>query len=175
MCGGPMYYIEKGLKWKWLGMIFAILGAITAIGTGNMIQSNSVALAVTDLIDINPIWSGLVLMIIVGAALIGGIKSIGKVAGVLVPVMAAFYIIGGLTIVILRIEQVPAAFGLIFRSAMSGQAAVGGFAGATVMMAIQMGVSRGVFSSEAGTWKLSDCSSGSEDRYPRAPSSCFHV
>ncbi len=150
MCGGPMYYIEKGMKWKWLATIFAVLGAITAIGTGNMVQANSVALAIADLLHIDPVWSGIALVVVVGVALIGGIKSIGKVAGVLVPTMAVFYIIGGLVIIALKIEAVPAAFGLIFRSAFSGQAAVGGFAGASVMMAIQLGVSRGVFSSEAG-------------------------
>jgi AGCS family alanine or glycine:cation symporter len=150
MCGGPMYYIEKGLKWKWLAVIFAAFGATTAIGTGNMVQSNSVALALQDLLNINPVWSGIGLVIIVGIALIGGIKSIGKVAGILVPAMAIFYIVGGLAIILIKIEAVPAAFGLIFRSAVNGQAAVGGFVGASVMMAIQMGVSRGVFSSEAG-------------------------
>lgn len=150
MCGGPMYYIEKGLKWKWMGVLFAVLAAITALGTGNMIQSNSVALAVADLFDVNPLWTGAILMVLVGAALIGGIKSIGKVAGILVPAMAAFYIIGGLIIIALRIEAIPSAFVIIFKSAFTGQAAIGGFTGATIMMAIQLGVSRGVFSSEAG-------------------------
>jgi len=150
MCGGPMYYISKGLKWKWMGSLFAVLGAITAFGTGNTVQSNSVASAMSDLFNIDPLWTGIGLMILVGCALIGGIKSVGKVAGFLVPGMAAFYIIGGLIIIALRIEAVPAAFVLIFKSAFSGQAAVGGFAGASVMMAIQLGISRGVFSSEAG-------------------------
>jgi AGCS family alanine or glycine:cation symporter len=150
MCGGPMYYIEKGMKWKWLAVIFAIFGAITAMGTGNMVQSNSVALALQDLLNIDPIWSGMGLVVIVGAALIGGIKSIGKIASVLVPAMALFYIVGGLAIILMKIDAIPAAFGIIFRSAFRGQAAVGGFVGASVMMAIQMGVSRGVFSSEAG-------------------------
>ncbi|MCB1083448.1 MAG: sodium:alanine symporter family protein [Simkania sp.] len=150
MCGGPMYYIEKGLRWKWLAVIFAILGAITALGTGNMVQANSVSLALSSFFNVDPVWSGIALVIIVGVALIGGIKSIGKVAGILVPAMAVFYIVGGLIIIALKIEEVPAAFGVIVRSAFNGQAAVGGFAGATVMMAIQLGVSRGVFSSEAG-------------------------
>ena len=150
MCGGPMYYIEKGMKWKWMGILFAILGSITAFGIGNTVQSNSVALAVSELFNIDPIWTGVILMVLVGAALIGGIKSVGKVAGILVPGMAVFYIVGGLIIIALRIEAVPAAFALIFKSAFTGQAAVGGFAGASVMMAIQLGVSRGVFSSEAG-------------------------
>lgn len=150
MCGGPMYYISKGMKWKWMGTLFAVLGALTAFGTGNMVQSNSVALALSDLFQINPIWPGIILMVAVGAALIGGIKSIGKVAGILVPAMAAFYIIGGLIIIVLRIEAVPAAFFMIFKAAFQGEAALGGFAGASIMTAVQLGISRGVFSSEAG-------------------------
>ncbi|WP_420422669.1 alanine/glycine:cation symporter family protein [Simkania sp.] len=150
MCGGPMYYLEKGMKAKWLGVLFAFFAAVTALITGNMVQANSVVLAVQDLFHIQPIWTGLVLMVIVGIALIGGIKSIGKVAAILVPAMAAFYIVGAIIILLIKIQAVPAAFALIFKSAFSGQAAVGGFAGATVMAAIQLGVSRGVFSSEAG-------------------------
>ena len=150
MCGGPMYYIEKGTKQKWLAVMFALFGGITAIGTGNMIQSNSVALAMQDLANFNPVYTGLIFMVLTGVALFGGIKSIGKVSGILVPTMAAFYILGGLAIVLMRAEHVPMAFVHIFKSAFSGQAAAGGFMGATVMMSIQMGISRGVFSSEAG-------------------------
>ncbi|MCH9630371.1 MAG: Amino-acid carrier protein AlsT [Chlamydiia bacterium] len=150
MCGGPMYYIEKGTKQKWLAVLFALFGGITAIGTGNMIQSNSVALAMQDLAHFNPVYTGLIFMVLTGIALFGGIKSIGKVSGILVPTMAAFYILGGIAIVLVRAEFVPQAFAQIFKSAFTGQAAAGGFIGATVMQAIQMGVSRGVFSSEAG-------------------------
>lgn len=150
MCGGPMYYIEKGMKRRWIGVFFAILGSITAFGTGNMVQSNSVALAISDLLNIPPFWSGIFLMITVGAVLIGGIKNIGKVTATLVPVMAVFYIVGGLLIIFLRIEEIPAVFSSIIRSAFSGQAAIGGFAGSSIMTAIQTGISRGVFSSEAG-------------------------
>ena len=150
MCGGPMYYLERGLKSKGLAVLFAVLAAITAIGTGNMVQANSVSSAVQDLFGIDPLWSGIVLMIFTGGALLGGIKSIGKIAGVLVPAMAIFYIGGGLLIIFLKIQYVPDAFWLIVKSAFSGQAAVGGFLGATVMQAVQLGVSRSIFSSEAG-------------------------
>lgn len=150
MCGGPMYYIEKGMHTKWLAVLFAVFAGITAFGTGNMVQANSVALAVSDLFNIHPLWTGLVLMIAVGIALLGGIKSIGKVSAIIVPTMAIFYIVGGLGIIIYKITDIPAAFAMIFRSAFHGHAAIGGFAGASVMTAIQLGISRGVFSGEAG-------------------------
>lgn len=150
MCGGPMYYIDKGMGWKWMGALFAVLGAVAAFGIGNTVQANSVSAALVELFDIPPVWSGVGLMVIVGLALIGGIKNIGRIAGVLVPAMALFYIVGGLIIICMRIEAIPSAFGIILRSAFSGQAAVGGFVGSSLMMAIQYGISRGVFSSEAG-------------------------
>ncbi|MEM7174892.1 MAG: sodium:alanine symporter family protein [Chlamydiota bacterium] len=150
MCGGPMYYLEKGLKMRWLGILFALFGALAAFGIGNLVQSNSVALALTAQIGLSPIWTGIVMMVCVGLALIGGIKSIGKVVAILVPAMAAFYLLGGLFIIAINIQAVPAAFAAMFTAAFSNSAAVGGFAGTTVMVAIQTGVSRGIFSSEAG-------------------------
>lgn len=150
MCGGPMYYIEQGVGSKVLASIFAIFASITAVGTGNMVQANSVSLALQDLIGLHPMITGFGLMFFTGVALLGGIKSIGKIAGYLVPPMALFYIFGGLFIILYRIADVPAAFFLILSSAFSGQAAVGGFLGSTVMLAVQMGVSRSIFSNEAG-------------------------
>ncbi len=150
MSGGPMYYLEKGLGSKSLAVIFAILGAITALGTGNMVQANSVAEAAYELFSISPLYVGIFLFLITGIPLISGIKSISKIAGFLVPSMALFYIIGGLIIILMRIEYVPTALKMIFYTAFNGQAATGGFLGASVMYAIQMGVSRGIFSSEAG-------------------------
>jgi alanine or glycine:cation symporter, AGCS family len=150
MCGGPMYYLERGMKSKFLAVFFALVGAITAIGTGNMVQANSVSTALSDFLNINPWITGIVLAFLTAVALFGGIKSIGKVASYLVPAMAVFYITGGLVILLMKASFIPSAFALIFRSAFTGQAAVGGFAGSTLMLAIQYGISRGVFSSEAG-------------------------
>lgn len=150
MSGGPMYYIEKGMKKKWLAIIFAVCGLLAAVGTGNMVQSNSVALACKELFHLDPFYTGLILLVAIGLSLLGGIKSIGKIASVLIPAMALFYVIGGLFIICFRIALVPEAFLMIIKAAFTGQAAVGGFVGATVMQAIQLGVSRGVFSSEAG-------------------------
>ncbi|MEX0961566.1 MAG: sodium:alanine symporter family protein [Simkaniaceae bacterium] len=150
MCGGPMEYLSRGAKAKWLAVLFSIFGMLAAIGTGNMVQANSVALALHETIDIQPWIVGISLMLATGIALFGGIKSIGKVAGILVPAMAGFYILGGLIVIIMRIDAVPAAFALIFKSAFTKQAASGGFLGSSVMLAIQYGISRGVFSSESG-------------------------
>lgn len=150
MAGGPMYYIEKGLGLKWLGTIFAMLGALAGFGIGNMVQTNSVAEAVNSTFAV-PNWiTGIVLAVLTALVIIGGIKNIGKVAGILVPVMAIFYVLGGLIIIFLNIERLPEAIMLILQSAFSGQAATGGFAGASVMMAMRYGVARGVFSNEAG-------------------------
>ena len=150
MCGGPMYYIEKGMGWKWMGKLFAVFGVITAITFGNMVQTNSVVLAIEEGLGVSPIWAGVALMVLVGITLVKGIKGIGKVNGILVPAMAIFYIAGGLVILGMHVEKIPMAFALIFKSAFVGKAAVGGAVGTSIMMAIQLGVSRSIFSSEAG-------------------------
>ena len=150
MCGGPMYYLERGLKSKKMAIFFAFVGAVTALGTGNMVQANSIAGAMTEMLGIAPITIGIGLALLTGFALFGGIKSIGKVSSWLVPIMAIFYLSGGLIVLLLKFDALPHAFYEIFRQAFTGQAAVGGLAGTTIMMAIQYGVSRSVFSSEAG-------------------------
>lgn len=148
--GGPMYYIEKGLGWKWLAVIFALFGALAAFGIGNMVQSNSVAAALQSSFNLNPWVTGIVLAVVTALVIVGGIKRIGAFTEKLVPFMAAIYIIGGLVIIFINIAKVPAALGLIFSSAFTGKAAVGGFAGATIAQAIRFGVARGVFTNEAG-------------------------
>ncbi len=150
--GGPMYYIKNGLSanWRWLGTAFAIFGAIAGFGIGNMVQANSVAHAMEANLDI-PVWiTGLMMAVLVFLVLIGGIRRIAQVAGKLVPFMAIAYVLGGLVVILANASQVPAALALIVESAFTPVAATGGFAGAAVMLAIQMGVARGVFSNEAG-------------------------
>lgn len=148
--GGPMYYIEKGLNQKWLAYLFAFFGALAAFGIGNMTQSNSIAVAMETSFNIPPLAMGIIVAIAAGAVVIGGLKRIAQVTELLVPFMAAFYILGGLIIIILNIGQLPAAIATIVKSAFTGQAALGGFAGATVMQAMRYGVARGVFTNEAG-------------------------
>jgi alanine or glycine:cation symporter, AGCS family len=147
---GPMYYLEKGLGQKWLGLLFAFFAAVASFGIGNMVQANSVAEPVLTYFGIPKIITGLVIGALVFAVIIGGIKRIGKVASRLVPFMAIFYVLGALAVIVTHIEALPAAFGLIFHDAFTGTAATGGFAGAAVAQAIRFGVARGVFSNEAG-------------------------
>ncbi len=150
--GGPMYYIKNGLgaKWGWLAFLFALFGTVAAFGIGNMVQSNSVADALHTNFSIDKKITGAVIAILAGLVILGGIQRIGAVAGKLVPFMAIVYILGSLAIIISNISEVPAALSLIVDSAFNGSAAAGGFAGAGIMIAIQMGVARGIFSNEAG-------------------------
>lgn len=150
--GGPMYYIKNGLtkKWHWLAPAFAIFGAIAGFGIGNTVQANSVAAVMDSSFGI-PTWvTGVVLMVLVGAVILGGIKRIANVAGKLVPIMAIGYLVCGLIVLAINVDQIGAAISLVFQSAFSPVAATGGFAGAAVWAAIRFGVARGVFSNEAG-------------------------
>ena len=150
--GGPMYYIENGLgaKWKWLAMTFAILGGVASFGIGNIAQSTEVASAMVNLFGLSRPVAGVILAVLVGVVLIGGVKRIGSVTSYLVPVMSVFYILAGLLVLILRVTQIPAAFGLIFKSAFSFKAVGGGVFGYAIIVAMRNGFARGVFSNEAG-------------------------
>ncbi|MBA1279279.1 MULTISPECIES: alanine/glycine:cation symporter family protein [Pseudomonadaceae] len=150
--GGPMYAIKNGLgkKWLWLGGAFAIFGGLAGFGIGNMVQVNSMALALETTFSV-PLWlTGLVTMVVVGLVILGGIKRIGAVAAALVPFMCVAYIIAGIVVLVVHASEIPAAFDLIFTHAFTPIAATGGFAGAAVMAAIRFGVARGIFSNEAG-------------------------
>lgn len=152
--GGPMYYIANGMKNKKAGrviaLIFATFGSLAAFGIGNMVQSNSVAESLEVTFGISNLTVGIGLALLAAFVVIGGIQRIGSVTEKLVPFMAAFYIIGAMAIIARNADQVPYAFGLIFRSAFTGTAAVGGFTGSVMSQAIKFGVARGVFTNEAG-------------------------
>jgi len=150
--GGPMYYIKNGLsqKYHFLAYLFAFFGMIAAFGIGNGVQSNSVAQVLSSEFNISQITIGIIIATLVTLVILGGIKSIGKTTAKLVPIMSALYILGGLYIIFINISIVPDIFLLIVNSAFTTTAATGGFAGATIWMAIRFGVSRGVFSNEAG-------------------------
>ncbi len=150
--GGPMYYIKNGLgqKWAWLGAAFAIFGAIAAFGIGNGVQANGVAQVLEANFGFNTSVTGIVLMVLTGAVILGGITRIGAVAGALVPFMAVTYVAIGLIVLMLNADQIGHALNLVFTHAFTPSAAEGGFAGAAVWAAIRFGVARGVFSNEAG-------------------------
>ncbi|HHY92979.1 MAG TPA: alanine:cation symporter family protein, partial [Firmicutes bacterium] len=148
--GGPFQYIEKGLHAKWLAVLFALFGGLASFGIGNMTQANSVAHAMETSFGVPRLVTGIIVMVITGVVVLGGLKSIVKVTEKLVPFMAIFYILGGIALIVTNFGKLPAALGLIFSEAFTGTAAVGGFAGSTVLMAMTKGVARGVFSNEAG-------------------------
>ncbi|WP_116364008.1 alanine/glycine:cation symporter family protein [Parahaliea mediterranea] len=150
--GGPMYYIRNGLhkRWHWLGYAFAIFGSLAGFGIANTVQSNSVSEILSDSFAIPPLATGLVLMVLVGAVVLGGIRRISTVASWLVPFMALSYILMSVIVLVTHLEYIPHAVSVIVDSAFNGSAAAGGFAGATVMAALRFGVARGIFSNEAG-------------------------
>ncbi|HYF34352.1 MAG TPA: sodium:alanine symporter family protein [Prosthecobacter sp.] len=153
--GGPMYALERGLGFKWLGIIFAIFTCIAAFGIGNMFQANSVVDFLRQHMkpesDTVLRWtSGLVMAAITAAVILGGVKSIAKVCGFLVPIMAVGYVIGCVLILIKNSAVLPQAFADIWDGAFSGQAAVGGFVGAGIREVVRSGIARGLFSNESG-------------------------
>lgn len=150
--GGPMYYIKNGMgeKWAWLGSLFALFGTVACFGIGNGVQINSIAQVLETNFAFSPLIVGLVVMVLAGAVIIGGIKRIGAFAGALVPVMALVYVVGGVIILLMNLDGILPALSMVITEAFTPSSAQGGFAGATVWMAIRFGVARGVFSNEAG-------------------------
>ncbi len=153
MVGGPMVYIAAigdNPFWKYFAMLFAVFASIAAFGIGNMTQSNSVADALSSTFGTPRLAVGITLSIMTAVVILGGVKWIGRVASVIVPLMIFFYCSAALLIIFINIDKVPAAFGLIFHHAINPTAASGGFAGAAVWVAVRMGVARGIFSNESG-------------------------
>jgi AGCS family alanine or glycine:cation symporter len=150
--GGPMYYIKNGLgkRWKPLAFLFALFGALAGFGLANTVQSNTVSQVLFNNFQIPTVASGLVMAFLVALVLLGGIQRIAQVAGKLVPLMTVIYLVSTLLILLMNLPEIPAALVFIVDSAFNGTAATGGFAGATVMLALRMGVSRGIFSNESG-------------------------
>ncbi len=150
--GGPMYYIKNGLGkgWYFLAPMFAGFGAIAGFGIGNTVQANSVAEVMNGTFGVPHLVTGLVLMVLTAAVILGGITRLASVAGKLVPAMAVLYIVAGFAVLIVNFDNVGHAIALIFGQAFTPTAAEGGFAGATIWLGIRYGVARGVFSNEAG-------------------------
>ena len=176
--GGPMYYIENGLgkKWKILGIIFSIFGIFAVFGTGNATQVNTIVASIdTALISFGVMEAGstatlnlilgIVITVLVGMILLGGIKRIGHVAERLVPIMALLYVVLGLGIIIVHIDNLPTAFSSIVKGAFNPSAVTGGVVGAA-FVAVQKGVARGIFSNEAGLGTASIAHAGAEVNDP---------
>ncbi len=148
--GGPMYYIENGLKLKPMAIIFALLCIMSSFGIGNITQSNSISDVINTVFNI-PHWlCGLLLATLCGVVLIGGVNRISKVSEIIVPFMAVFYVLGAIVFLCINAGQIPSTLKLIFSSAFNLKSAAGGVAGYTVRQALQYGVARGVFTNEAG-------------------------
>ncbi len=150
MLSGPMYYVSKGLHAPWLGKIVSVLFLFFSIVISAVVDTNSIALAFNEEFGIPPIAVGIVLAAVTGVIIFGGIKRIGEVCGILSPFMAGAYLFFGLLIIVLHIAELPAAIGIIVKSAFNPQAALGGAAGITITTAMSKGMARGIFSNEAG-------------------------
>ncbi len=151
--GGPMEYLRHGVGGRLgyvLGVAFALFGVIASFGIGNMVQANTTADQLASTWDIDRTHTGLFLMIAAGAVIIGGIRSIARFASAIVPVMIVLYMMTNIAVLVVFADRLPDALLLVFTDAFSGTAAAGGFLGASVILAVQMGVARGIFSNESG-------------------------
>ncbi|MDP2412019.1 MAG: sodium:alanine symporter family protein [Pseudolabrys sp.] len=150
VAGGAFYYIEHGLGWKPLAVIYAALAGFASFGIGNMVQANTMAHALETGFGLPAMLTGVIALVLVGAVTLGGIKRIGAAAERIVPTMAIAYIAAAVIVLVLHANAVPGALAAIVRHAFEPAAAAGGFAGATVLAALRYGVARGIFSNEAG-------------------------
>ena len=166
MLGGPMYALERGLGWKWLAVLFALFTAIASFGIGNTVQANAIVTVAHESYGISPYLSGIFVCLLTGAVILGGVKSIARVCGMLVPVMAFLYIIGCVYILVVNADYLWPALQLICHAAFSPEAAGGGFVGSTVMMAARFGIARGLFSNESGMGSAPIVAAAAQTRNP---------
>ena len=174
--GGPQYYLHRGFAEIFgrsgarvglvLSIVFAVFAVLASFGIGNMTQGNAVATQLENSFGVSQVTTGIVLFVLTGAVLLGGIKAIGRVTAGFVPLMILLYIVGGLVVLVVNADQIPAAFGLVFSDAFSGTAAVGGFAGSAILYAIQMGVARGIFSNESGMGSAAIAAAAARTTHP---------
>lgn len=164
--GGPMYVLEKAMKMKWLAVLFALFTSVAAFGIGNMVQANSIAVMVQHNFNVSPWITGAVITAFTAVVIIGGITSIAKVCEYLVPFMAIFYVLGCVVLLVIRHETIMDTIQLIISSAFSGQAAIGGFAGAGVREAMRFGVARGLFSNESGLGSAPIVAAAAQTKHP---------
>ena len=166
MAGGPMYVLERGLRARWLGVVFAALTAVAAFGIGCMVQANSIAALLQESLHVSPWISGAIMTVLTAVVILGGIKSIALVCEGLVPFMAGFYVLGCLVLLVMHAARIPETLGLIVTGAFTPQAATGGFLGAGVREAIRYGIARGLFSNESGLGSAPIVAAAAKTRNP---------
>lgn len=166
MIGGPMYALEKGLGWKWLAVLFAIFATLASFGIGSTVQANAISTLVENQYNVSPYITGLVVTALGAAVIVGGVKSIAKVCGMLVPFMAIFYVLGCIYILFVNHAYLLPALQVIFDSAFTTKAAGGGFAGSTLIMAARYGIARGLFSNESGLGSAPIVAAAAKTRNP---------
>lgn len=166
MIGGPMYALEKGLGWKWLAVLFAIFATLALFGIGSTVQANAISTLVENQYNVSPYITGLVVTALGAAVIVGGVKSIAKVCGMLVPFMAIFYVLGCIYILFVNHAYLLPALQVIFDSAFTTKAAGGGFAGSTLIMAARYGIARGLFSNESGLGSAPIVAAAAQTRNP---------
>lgn len=166
MIGGPMYALEKGLGWKWLAVLFAIFATLASFGIGSTVQANTISTLVENQYNVSPYITGLVVTALGAAVIVGGVKSIAKVCGMLVPFMAIFYVLGCIYILFVNHAYLLPALQVIFDSAFTTKAAGGGFAGSTLIMAARYGIARGLFSNESGLGSAPIVAAAAQTRNP---------
>ena len=167
--GGPMKYLRKGIGGKLgatLSIAFGIFAVVASFGIGNLTQGNAVASAMNDAFGLEPVATGVILFFLIGMVLLGGIETIGKVTSAFVPLMIIIYILGGTIVLITNAADIPGALALIFTDAFTGTAATGGFVGSTIMVALQMGVARGIFSNESGMGSAAIAAAAAQTNHP---------
>lgn len=166
MLGGPMYALERGLKMKWLGILFCVFTAIAAFGIGNTVQANSISMLANETLGISVHITGVIIALGVALVILFGVKGIAKVCTALVPFMAVFYILGCIYILIVNAPYLRESLNLIVSSAFTPRAAGGGFLGTTVMMAARFGIARGLFSNESGLGSAPIVAAAAQTRNP---------
>lgn len=164
--GGPMYFLESGLKSPSLAVLFATFGAVAAFGIGNLVQANSVASVLQEACGMPPLATGLCIAFVAALIVLGGIRRLAAVTEKMVPLMSAFYLCSALVIIVLNAERIPEVISRIMKSAFSGQAACGGFAGAGVASALRFGFARSIFSNEAGLGSASIAHAAAKTDHP---------
>lgn len=166
MLGGPMYALESGLGWRWAAVMFALFTVLASLGIGSSVQSNAITALSYESFFI-PKWIvGIVICAFASAVILGGVKSIAKVCTMLVPFMAFLYVIGCIVILCINGQYVIPAISLIVKSAFTPEAAGGGFAGTTIMMAARYGIARGLFSNESGLGSAPIVAAAAQTRNP---------